>query len=293
MKNNCVPYDFIDIHYHASPDLYERLNDALSAAKQYTEQKGIVVLRSHLGSTSVQATLAQQQGLAALPSLILNSIAGGIHYRTIMQALAEFKPTLLHGHMIVDFPTITGRTYPSKLQRQIVYPSLAKYCFQAETLFNDHYRLRQEVIDIIKMANDYPILLSTGHALKEEIYSIIEIADKYQLRALLINQPSHPLTNLKVKELTELATNYSFIYVEETTLTYLLGHQSKENLSEALKTIPKLIYSSDLGQPKQMSIADWYSFSKNLLENLQLPIKRQQDICLNNAMELLNIKSKG
>ena len=54
---------FFDIHYHASPDLYKRRYNATEVAKKYKSLQGAVVLKSHLGTTSVQASLLQKEGL--------------------------------------------------------------------------------------------------------------------------------------------------------------------------------------------------------------------------------------
>lgn len=279
-------YKFIDIHYHAGPDLYIRRFDAIEAGNYYQQLNGAVVLKSHLGSTGVHATLAQAQGLPVLPSLVLNQIAGGIDYRVIIRALAEYQP-LIAAKMIVHFPTITGRRFQSKLTRRIVHPHLGEYCFANETLFNDRNQLRKKVIDILKMAGDYPIVLSTGHASKDETYRLIEACIKYKVSALLLNQPANPLTGMNAKELKEIAC-YDFVWIEQTALTYLLGHQNKEDLSEVLSTVPRVIYSSDLGQTSQMGIDSWFSYSKKLFEEFSLSSKRKEELWRSNALALLS-----
>lgn len=280
-------YKFIDIHYHASPDLYERRWNAIEAGHLYQSLKGAVVLKSHIGSTSIQATLAQKLGLPVFPSLVLNSIAGGIHYKVIMRALSEYQP-LIPGKMIVHFPTITGRLFKSKLSRQLSHPNLNEYTQTAETLFNSQQQLRPEVIDILKVANDYPIVLSTGHASKEEIYRLIDACIQYKIHALLLNQPAHPLTGLNAAALNELVKN-DFVWVEQTALTYLLGHQSKEDFSEVLATTPKVIYSSDLGQTTQMDIANWLGYSETVFQELGLSAQRKDDLIRANTLKILNL----
>ncbi|MFJ1269451.1 DUF6282 family protein [Legionella lytica] len=284
--NTLADYQFIDIHYHASPDLYARRWNALQAGKIYQSLHGAVFLTSHLGATSIQATLAQQQGLPVFPSLILNQLAGGIDYRAIMQALNEYQP-LIPSKLLVHFPTITGRNYPSKLSRQLSYPHLSPFSQRGETLFNSEQQLGQNVIDILKMANDYPIILTTGHASKEEVYSVVDACIRYNVPALILNQPAHPLVNLKAPALKELAQN-EFVWIEQTALTYLLGHQDKEDFSAVLQTIPQVIYSSDLGQTTQMDIKDWVRFSAELFSELQLSEQRKNELLRDNVIKLLS-----
>ncbi|KTD21972.1 DUF6282 family protein [Legionella londiniensis] len=279
---------FIDIHYHASPDLYIRRFNALEAGERYLAEKGVVVLKSHLGSTGSQAMLAQQRNLPVLPSLVLNSIAGGIDYRVILRALAEYQSEIAM-NMIVHFPTLTGRSYQSKLKRKLTHPHLKKYTLAAETVFNEQNKLKKEVIDVLKLANDYPVVLSTGHASKQEVYALIEACDRYQVQALLLNQPANPLTGLNAQEL-HFISRYSFVWIEQTALTFLLGHQSKDDIREVLTSLPRVIYSSDLGQASQMNIHEWVGFSQKLFQEFALSPEQRDKLCRINPLQLLSIR---
>lgn len=197
---------FIDIHYHAAPDLYIRRRNAIEAGRLYHSLRGAVVLKSHIGSTGIQATIAQEMGLPVFPSVVLNHINGGINYRVVIRALSEYQP-LFSGKMIVDFPTITGRKLQSKLSRDLTHNTLKQYTGQKETLFGSKQQLRKEVIDILKMARDYPIVLTSGLASREEVYRLIDACNQYNVPSLLLSQPSNPLTGLKFTELNELIKN--------------------------------------------------------------------------------------
>ncbi|WP_298627540.1 DUF6282 family protein [uncultured Legionella sp.] len=280
-------YKLIDIHYHANPDLYLRRWDALEAGTLYQSIKGLIVLKSHLGATSIQASLAQKSGLPVLPSLVLNHIAGGIDYRVVMQALGEYHP-LIAAKMIVHLPTITGRTIKSRLSRVLVHPELKEHTLNSETIFDSNNHLRKEVIDLLKMANDYPIVLSTGHASKEELYELVNACIQLKVNSLLLNQPANPLTGLNAHDLMELA-HHKFIWIEQTALTYLLGHQSKEDFTQVLSAIPRVIYSSDLGQTDQMDILNWVDFSERFFQEASLPEQRKNDLLRNNAIKLLSL----
>lgn len=278
-------YKLIDIHYHANPDLYLRRWDAFEAGKIYQSIKGIVVLKSHLGATSIQASLAQKSGLPVLPSLVLNHIAGGIDYRVVMKALSEYQP-LIAAKMIVHLPTITGRSIKSKLSRVLVHPNLKEHTLSSETIFDSNNRLRKQVIDLLKMANDYPIVLSTGHASKEEVYQLVNACIQYKVHTLLLNQPANPLTGLNANDLMDLIQN-EFIWVEQTALTYLLEHQSKEDFTQVLTSIPRVVYSSDLGQTDQMDIGSWIDFSERFFREVGLSEQRKNDLLRGNAIKLL------
>lgn len=280
-------YKFIDIHYHSAPDLYLRRWDALDAGHIYQSLQGAVVLKSHLGATSAQATLAQKAGLPVFPSLVLNSIAGGIDYRVILRALSEYQP-LIESRMIVDFPTITGRKIQSRVTRTLAHDYLSKHTLKSTTIFNHKHQLRKQVINILKMASDYPIVLSTGHASKNEIYSLVDAGIQYHVPALLLNQPANPLTGLNAGALRDL-TQQDFLWVEQTALTYVSGHQDKEDFAAVLSSLPRVIYSSDLGQTSQMDIQDWFLFSKKIFAELDLSEQRQDEVLRVNPLTLLGL----
>jgi hypothetical protein len=280
-------FEFIDIHYHAAPDLYYRRHNAISAGKLYQDINGAVVLKSHLGSTSVQATLAQQEGLPVFPSVALNQFSGGIDYKVVLRALAEYQPQYV-SRLIVDLPTITCQPHQSKLPRKLAVGNLGKHALVPTALFDEKQRLKSEVIDLIKFARDYPVVLSTGHASKEEVYALIDTCHQHNLPRLLLNQPANPLTNLDAQALAELAKD-DLIWIEQTALTYLLGYQQVSDFKEVLASVPKVIYSSDLGQTSQMDIMNWKKQTQQWFEEVKLSQDRRKEICLTNPHQLLSI----
>ncbi len=286
MLKKLSDYKFIDIHYHAEPDLYTRCLDALDAGKDYAKLEGAVVLKSHLGSTTVHATLAQKAGYPVFASLVLNSIAGGIDYRVIMQALAEYQP-IIEAKLLVHFPTITGRKHNSTLNRKLTNPHLQAYSLKGLNLTKESsvFELKNEVVDIIKMSRDYPITLSSGHANKEEVYALVDACDKYQVK-LLLNQPANPLTNLNADELLKI-TECPWIWVEQTFLTYILGYQDENDFTDVLQKVPRVIYSSDLGQTNQMDISGWRLHSQQKFEELTLSYERKEELWKTHALTLL------
>lgn len=279
-------YDFIDIHYHARPDLYYRLYNAIECGKKYRDLNGAVVLKSHLGSTSAQATLAQESGYPVFASLVLNDIAGGLDYRIILSALCEYQP-IIRTKLLVHFPTITGRSHESKLKRKLMHSDLEKYSLKGLTITkeNSENELKKEVIDIIKMAKDYPIILSSGHANKKEVYMLIDACDQYGVK-LLLNQPANPMTGLNAQELLKI-TDCPWVFIEQTYLTYLLGYQKEKDFFDVIQDLPKVIYSSDLGQSDKIDIMTWRENSNKLFEKLNLSNKKKESLWKTEALSLL------
>lgn len=277
---------FIDIHYHADPDLYQRRYGAMEVGKIYQQLNGAVVLKSHLGATSVQATLAQKEGLPVFPSLVLNKISGGINYRSVIKALSEYQASI-PSKMIVHLPTITGRKHNSTLQRKMSTSYSEETLLEPEIIFNSDGKLKSAVIDILKMTRDYPIILSSGHARKDEVMSLLEACEHYHVPALLLNQPANPLTGLYFSELMTIVDQYNFVFVEQTALTYLLSYQDKSDFKNVLRDVPRVVYSSDLGQTSQMDIDCWLLNSDKWFEEFLISNNRREEICVINPSRLL------
>lgn len=276
--------NFIDIHYHANPDLYQRRYNALATGEQYAALKGCVVLKSHLGSTAEVAYLARQKGLPVYGSLVLNKIGGGINYHRALSALANHQTD--EAHLIVHLPTITGRQHQSKLQRKLISEISADALLEPEIISNEMSELKSSVIDILKLSLDYPIVISSGHASKKEVFLLIEAADKLGVKKLLLNQPANPLTGFNYEELNQL-TGYEFLWFEQTALTVLLGYQSIEDFGKVLTQLPRVIYSSDLGQLTQIDLPDWITQSNTWFKSLHVTKERQYELCKHNPMKLL------
>jgi hypothetical protein len=281
-------FSFIDVHYHANPDLYERRHSALEAGRIYQKHQGAVVLKSHLGSTAVQATLAQAEGLPVLPSVTLNDIAGGIDYRVVLNSLSNYKPHI-ESRMIVHLPTLTGRTHNSKLSRQLINPQHADFTLKSLTISDEKGRIKNEVLDLFRLSSDEPIVISTGHASKAEVYALIDLAGQYPQSRLMLNQPANPLTGLSATELLALSGALPHLYIEQTFLTYALGYQSWEDFSSVLMHHPSALYSSDLGQPSQIDLVEHFDLSLRYFEQLKLPLDRITRICQTNAQKMLNL----
>lgn len=285
MLTSLNTFDFIDVHYHANPDLFERRYSAIEIGRIYQQHRGAVVLKSHLGSTAAQATLAQSEGYPVLPSLVLNDIAGGFDYRTIVRTLLEYKPCI-EGRMLVHLPTITGRKHLSKLNRKVNQVQFLSMSQKPLTVFNEKNQLKSAVCELLRIAANEPIVFSTGHASKEETYALIDEVGKHKHAKLLLNQPANPLTGLKADELLNISSEEN-VFIEQTALTYLLGYQNESDFKSVLSTVSNVIYSSDLGQTSQMDVEDFLKQSKAYFKLFQLTKEREELIWKNNPIKML------
>ncbi|MGV5035880.1 DUF6282 family protein, partial [Streptomyces sp. NRAIS4] len=252
---------FVDVHYHVGPDAYVRRHTAASAGARYARLGGWVVLKNHLGSTAAQAWEARQQGLPVSGSIVLNDIAGGLDPRLVEQAVIQ------HGEdsglrLVVHLPTVTGRAHKSRLTRTPAHPLLAREGLRPLTVTDEGGTLRPEVREILHMARDLPLVISTGHADGHEVRLLVDEAVKLGVPRLMLNQPANPLTGLTCSDLLDIASAEQ-VWTEQTALTHLLDYQDWDDFSAVLARVPRVVYSSDLGQTSQMDIEEWRTGSQD------------------------------
>ncbi|WP_199154435.1 DUF6282 family protein [Chromobacterium sp. ASV23] len=275
---------FIDVHYHAGPDAYIRRHSVVGAAQHYAQEEGWVVLKNHLGCTAAQAWEARQLGLPVSGSIVLNEIAGGIDTRVVERSLCQHGEGPLR--LIVHLPTVTGRKHNSRLSRSLSHSILRDKEIGPLTVSGEDGRLTVAACDVLRMAKDYPIVISTGHANRDEVLRLVDAAVRFDVPRLMLNQPANPLTGLNADDLADIG-QAPMVYVEQTALTYLLGYQDKEDFSRVLSALPRVIYSSDLGQVSQPDIATWLEMSRGYFHEFGLSAARVDEVCRANPLEML------
>ncbi|KPW36529.1 Uncharacterized protein ALO87_04394 [Pseudomonas syringae pv. apii] len=277
---------FIDVHYHANPDAFIRRHGAMEAGRCYAKAQGRVVLKNHLGCTAAQAWEARQEGFPVSGSLVLNEIAGGVDHRVVERSLC------LRGdeseRFIVHFPTVTGRKHISTLVRSPGHPILQSKPIQPARVTSQNGRLTPQALDILKMACDYPLVISTGHADAHEVRLLVDEAIRMGVPRLMLNQPANPLTGLKAEDFAAWGREPN-IFIEQTALTYLLGYQDKQDFSAVLSEVANVVYSSDLGQTSQVDVSQWLSLSEGWFEAFGLSQARRREVTLSNPRRMLAV----
>ena len=101
--------DFLDIHYHVSPDVYLRKHNVVEAGGIYKKLGGGVILKNHLGDSVSLAEVAQELSLPVFGSIVLNQIAGGVSIGSLLESLCKTKSDV-NGRLL---------THPSDLSKNI------------------------------------------------------------------------------------------------------------------------------------------------------------------------------
>ncbi len=276
---------FLDVHYHTRPDAYHRRHGVIKAGECYRDLGGGVVLKNHLGSSVAAAEAARELDLPVFGSVVLNAIAGGPVPRVVAQALAQVQ-TPQSGRLLVHLPTVIRTGHVSKLSRAVSNAFAGREGLEPSVLCNDDGRLTAEVLDLVRWAKDHPVVLSTGHANRDTVYRLIDAAKRHGLPRLMLNQPASPMTGLDAMDLKSLAGE-TWLYVEQTALTYLLGYQPWNDFAAVLKEVSNVVYSSDLGQTSQIDLAEWRSVSRRWFEAAGLEAGRITAIELEAPLAML------
>ncbi|OPB29454.1 DUF6282 family protein [Bartonella sp. WD12.1] len=277
---------FLDIHYHARPDLFDRAYSAYEVAQIYAQHRGGVVLKNHLGSTAALATVLQDQGLPVFGSIVLNNASGGLSLLAVRNALAHYqfdlKPKLL-----VHLPTIVPTHHQSRLKRNFSNDYAAFFAQQPTAITCERGRLRTEVYELITFAADNEIVLSSGHASKDATLRLLDAVAQKGNCTLLLNQPANPMTGFSAAQLQALG-KHDWLYIEQCALTFYLGYQTKEDMLSVLSKVNNVIYSSDLGQLGGIDISTWLIDSANWFQEAKLSPIDIQAVTLDNPLKMLS-----
>ncbi|MEV5843771.1 DUF6282 family protein [Streptomyces sp. NPDC051985] len=250
----------VDVHYHAGPDLYRRRLTTGGAGRAYAEVDGWVVVKSHLGSTAASAWEARQEGLPVSGSVVLNDLAGGVRPQVVEQAVYAHGPDS-PARLVVHLPTLVGPAHPTALRREPFHPRLDPDRWRGDRVVDGTGRLGERVREVLRAARDLPVVLATGHCDRDETLRVIDEAVRLELPRLLLTHATHPMSGLTPADLAQLA-RVPGLYVELTALTLLLGHRDTRHLAEVVRAHPRVVFSSDLGQPDQPDPTDWLATSR-------------------------------
>lgn len=275
----------VDVHYHAGPDVYRRRLTTGGAGRAYAEVDAWVVVKSHLGSTAAQAWEARQEGLPVSGSVVLNRLAGGIRPQVVEQAVYAHGPDG-PARLVVYLPTLTAAAHVSALRRPPFHPAFDVERWRSPGLLNHAGRLREDVREVLRAARDLPVVIATGHCIREETLRVVDEAARIGLPRLLLTHATHPMSGLRLDDLRQLA-RVPAVHVELTALTLLLGHRNAQHLGELVRTHPRVVFSSDLGQTDQPDVATWLELSTSWFAEAGLVPAQISAITADNPAHLL------
>jgi len=232
-----------DCHVHAAPDIVERLGDDRDMLQTY-ERAGAsgFVLKGHHESTVGRAhSLARQSGLAVVGGVTLNHTVGGVNPAAVAAALQA-------GGRVVWMPTTDAHA-----QEQASLPRLC----------DTEVRLGRAVLGVppvepqaeaatdlvLALIADHDAVLATGHLSGAECHWLLGRARHFGISRLLLTHPSYTVPGLDPAAVAELAAAAGFVEITAYQLLHQPGCTPAMLAEVARAAGPRLVLSSDAGQP--------------------------------------------
>lgn len=158
--------------------------------------------------------------------------------------------------------------------------------WRADRVVDADGRLRPETTEVLRAARDLPVAVATGHCDREAALRIVDEAVRLGVPRLLLTHATHPMSGFTPEDLTDLS-HVPGLYVELTALTLLLGHRDSRHLAEVVHAHPRVVFSSDLGQPDQPDVRQWLSLSAIWFREAGLTARQTEAITRTNPSNLL------
>ncbi len=243
-----------DLHVHTSPDIVDRLMDALELREEATKAgiKGILI-KSHVFETASVSYIVNKAGSGTelFGSIALNYTVGGLNPYAVEAAVRL-------GAREVFLPTYSSKNHLLRYGKERkIFPYPLPKETDGLSIIDDRGSIKKEVYEITSIASSYGAIVGTGHIHPLESKRLIEeIGGKGDIK-ILITHPLSPIIQMPIDLLKDLAKRRN-VWAEFTYLSCtptLEPHISCEDTAKAIRLIgiENTILSTDLGQPYNIS----------------------------------------
>lgn len=250
---------------------------------RYCLERGMAgyVLKSHLWPTMDRAYHLRQQvpELLVVPGIALNLTTGGVAPGIVETALKQgagviWMPTWSSAHDL-------ARNGFSRLIRAEL-PGLIPEGYAGIRLIDDDGKLKPEVRDVVRLAADADVVLSSGHISPEETLAIAREADRIGFRKFIFSHPDSHSVSASDEYVLEAARLGAFI---EWTFNGMLPIAQRITPAKVAEWIERLgpercVLTTDTFGRASLPMADLFMYYMTLLsdagvsdENLALMTK--------------------
>ena len=253
-----------DLHVHIWPDVVERRIDDIGLARRFAEL-GLAgfVLKSHYNSTAERAAVvrAAVPGIDVLGAIVLNRAVGGINPVAVEIAARE-------GARKVWLPTVDSeneRAHLAAAGPDTKLPVWSKLEFELRekgigadpvAVFDADGELLPETRDVLALAAEHGMVLSTGHISGPEALTVLEAALAAGVENVVLTHPDYPGQAISVDDQAEMARKGAMI--ERCFTTPFTGKCGWEQWLDGTRAVgpERTVVTSDLGQVKNPPVED-------------------------------------
>jgi hypothetical protein len=214
----------IDLHCHGYPEIsresLRRMEDIESFSQAASMGMRAVVLKSHVWPTTGRSYLLQQQvpDIQIFGSATLNCCSGGVHPWVAELAIRE-------GARLIWMPTWSARY---DIERGGFLRYMQKYVSALRnigiddgiTVLTKEGKLKKDAKDVLALAAESNIPVSTGHLSPIEARALAEEAKGHKNLRLVIGHPINRASRDELKEMAHLGA-----YIEMTALSIMPPNQ--------------------------------------------------------------------
>lgn len=235
-----------DVHVHAAPDVLARIgyDDQIAAGYAATGYSGFV-LKAHHESTVGRATaLSRSSGLDVVGGIALNHAAGGINPAAVLSVLAT-------GGRVVWFPTADAHTQESAHLPRLadLDERLGRRVLSVPPVLAADDESAKNVALVLDLIAEHDAVLCTGHLSGGECRWLLEQALDRGISRFLLTHPSYTVPAIQLHEIAELAARGAHVEITAYQLFHQPGMTASRLAAVARAAGPRLILSSDAGQP--------------------------------------------
>jgi hypothetical protein len=284
-----------DLHTHGYPELVPgfgaELDDIKMATYARSRQMAGYVLKSHLWPTMDRAYHVRRQvpGLAVVPSIVLNTLVGGIQPGVLETAIIQ-------GAGAAWFPTWSSendlkRNGFSSLIRKLL-PGLQPLMSQGLTVLAESGGLTPAASDVLRVAKEHGIVMGTGHLSAPEVLALAAEANRIGYERLVFTHPDSHSVKAADEAILEVARLGAYI---EWTFVGMLPEHHRIKPNQVIEWIWKIgpgrcVLTTDTFGPAPLLEPDLFQLYLGTLRNLGMSHEDLQVMAVKNPTFLARDK---
>jgi hypothetical protein len=237
----------IDLHFHATPDLHDRLLDEVEIAKEAREAGMRAVLsKAHYGINASRMYYVSKAvpGIHTFGGVVLNPAVGGLNPSAVEAAIQfggkeVWMPSIFSDAHIQHFKGTYG-----------TMPGRVKWPEKGITILDSEKKLLPAIKEILDMVAEANIILGTSHCSAEESRILINEAFRRGVKKILVTHPHNEVPDLSLEVQLEFARKGA--YLEQCflpTMPMFYNARIKDVIEVIRKAGPeRCVMATDFGQ---------------------------------------------
>jgi len=237
----------IDLHFHATPDLHDRLLDEVEIAKEAREAGMRAVLsKAHYGINASRMYYVSKAvpGIHTFGGVVLNPAVGGLNPSAVEAAIKfggkeVWMPSIFSDAHIKHFKGTYG-----------TMPGRVKWPEKGITILDSEKKLLPVVKEILDMIAEANIILGTSHCSAEESRILIDEAFRRGVKKILVTHPHNEVPDLSLEVQLEFARKGAYLeHCFLPTMPMFYNARIKDVIEVIRKAGPeRCVMATDFGQ---------------------------------------------